>query len=89
MPVMVERSIDFRYAVSMDSESMELKEQRAQYFARWEAVEAVKAQELAAMTDERAREIIRILRPFGPVPPNPLNGTGLVEQQAIFHRRKT
>ena len=54
--LMVEPSLGFWYSVLMDSESMELKEQRAQYFARWEAVEVVKAHELAAMTDERARE---------------------------------
>lgn len=67
---------------------MELKEQRAAYHARWEAVETFKAHELAAMTDERAREIMRMLRPFTPVEPDPFNGMGLVEQQAIFHRRK-
>ncbi len=52
----------------------------------WEAVEAVKAKELAAMTDADALRIIRSLRLFAPAPPNPLNGLGLVEQQAIFHR---
>ena len=42
---------------------MELKDRaRAEYHARWEAVEAVKAQELAAMTDERAWQIIQSLR---------------------------
>ena len=55
---------------------------------RWEAVESFKARELASMTEERAREIIRGLRLFAPSPANPLNGMGLVEQQAIFHRRK-
>jgi hypothetical protein len=40
------------------------------------------------MTDERAKEIIRSLRLFAPIPPNPLNGMGLVEQQAIFHRKR-
>jgi len=54
----------------------------------WEAVESFKAQELAAMTDERALEIIQSLRLFAPAPPNPLNGMGLVEQQAIFHKLK-
>lgn len=67
---------------------MELKEARAAYFARWEAVETFKAHELAAMTEERARQIIRMLRLFAPVPESPFNGLGLVEQQAIFHRRK-
>ena len=73
----------------MDSDSLELNDKlRAEYHARWEAVEAFKAQELAAMTDERAREIIRMLRPFAPPWRNPFNGLGLVEQQAIFHGRK-
>jgi len=62
---------------------------RAEYHARWEAVETFKAQELAAMTEERARQIIRMLRLFAPTPPNPFNGRGLIEQQAIFHRRKS
>jgi hypothetical protein len=72
----------------MSSESPELKEARAEYFARWEAVETVKAQELAAMTEERAREIIQSLRLFAPTAPNAFNGMGLVEQQAIFHNLK-
>jgi len=61
---------------------------RAEYHARWEAVETFKAHELAAMTEERARKIIQSLELFAPVPPDPFNGMGLVEQQAIFHRRK-
>jgi hypothetical protein len=35
-------------------EPMELKEARAAYFERWEAVEIFKAHELAAMTKEQA-----------------------------------
>lgn len=61
---------------------------RAEYYARWEAVETVKAQELAGLTEERAWEIIRSLRPFGTPYRNPFNGLGLVEQQAILHRRQ-
>jgi hypothetical protein len=73
----------------MGSEPLKLQEKlAAEYHARWEAVETVKAQELAALTEERARDIIRTLRLFAPVPPNPMNGMGLVEQQAIFHRKK-
>ena len=45
----------------MSSEPLELKEERAKYYARWEAVETFKAHELAAMTDERARQIIQTL----------------------------
>ena len=74
----------------MSSETLELKEKlRAEHRARWEAVETFKAQELAAMTEERALRIIQSLRLFEPAPPNPLNGMGLVEQQAIFHRRQS
>ena len=73
----------------MSSDPLELKDKaRAEYHARWEAVETVKAQELADMTEERALQIILSLRLFAPVPPNSFNGMGLVEQQAIFHRRK-
>jgi len=73
----------------MSSDSFETKESlKALYGARWDAVEAVRAQELAAMTEEQAREIVFSLRLFAPVPPDPDNGMGLVEQQAIFHGRK-
>jgi hypothetical protein len=73
----------------MSSEPLELKEKlRVEYHERWEAVETFKAQELAQMTEERARQIIKSLRLFAPVEPNRFNGLGLVEQQAIFHRRK-
>ena len=74
----------------MSSDPLELKEKlKAEYHERWEAVETVKAHELAAMTEERAREIIRSLRLFAPAEPNRFNGLGLVKQQAIFHRRKS
>lgn len=74
----------------MSSDPLELKEKaRAEYHARWEAVETFKAHELAAMTEERAMYIIRSLRPFAPAPPKLFNGEGLVKQQVIFHRRKS
>jgi len=72
----------------VDEPNLAKEKLQAEIRARWEAVEVVRAQELAAMTPERARRIICSLRLFAPVPPNPLNGLGLVEQQAIFHRRK-
>ena len=70
----------------MSSDPLELKEKaRAEYFARWEAVETFKAQELAAMTDERARQIIQGLgAPEGWRERR--DWSGLVEQQAIFHK---
>ena len=78
-----------RHIGGMSSEPLTLQEkQAAEYHARWEAMETVKAQELAAMTEERALEIIRSLRLFAPVPPNPFNGMGLVEQQAVLHGKR-
>ncbi len=73
----------------MSSDPLKLNDAaRAEYHARWEAVETVKAQELAAMTEERAWEIIRSLRPFVEPWRDPSNGMGLVEQQRIFHEFK-
>jgi len=40
------------------------------------------------MTEERALEIIRSLRPFAEPWRDPENGMGLVEQQRIFHQGK-
>ena len=76
--------------MNSDSGPMELKDAaRAEYHARWEAVETFKAHELAAMTEERGKEIIHSLRLFAPAPPKLFNGEGLVEQQAIFHRHRS
>jgi hypothetical protein len=60
---------------------------RAEYRLRWEAVETFKAQELAAMTDERARQIIQSL---GTVEGwrERRDWSGLVEQQALFRRAR-
>ena len=60
---------------------------RAEYHLRWEAVETFKAQELAAMTDERARQIIESL---GAVDGwrERRDWSGLVEQQALFQRAR-
>ena len=50
---------ELRHTLSMDSEPLKVQEKLAvEYHARWEAVEIVKAQELAAMTEERAQEMI-------------------------------
>jgi hypothetical protein len=70
----------------MSSDAHELKETfQAEYRTRWEAVETARAQELAAMTEERAREIIQSL---GAVEAwrERADWSGLVEQQAIFKR---
>lgn len=68
----------------MDFDTSAKEKLRAEYYARWEAVETVKAQELAAMTDERARQIIQSLAAPGGWRERP-DWSGLVEQQAIFH----
>ena len=70
----------------MNLSPMELKA-RAEYHARWEAVEILKAHELAAMTEERASEIIQSL---GAVEGwrERADWSGLVEQQAIFHQKQ-
>ena len=75
--------------MDVSSDPLELQDARAAYRARWEAVEAARTQEIAALSEERAREIIKSLGLFAPVPPDPMNGLGLVEQQEIFHRRKS
>jgi hypothetical protein len=70
----------------MDARALEATARlRAEYHLRWEAVETFKAQELAAMTDERARQIIQSL---GAVDGwrERRDWSGLVEQQALFHR---
>jgi len=70
----------------MSSDPLQLKEAfQAEYHARWEAVAAVKAQELAAMTEERAREIIQFLGAVDAWRADP-DWSGLVEQQAIFQK---
>ena len=73
------------YPSGMGSDPMELNEARAAYFARWEAVEIFKAHELAAMTEERARQIIQMLGAVEGWRERP-DWSGLVEQQAIFHK---
>jgi hypothetical protein len=78
-----------RYNSSMNSYP-NLKESkdaaRAEYFDRWEAIEIFKARELAAMTDERALQIIRMLGAVQGWRERP-DWSGLVTQQAIFHKR--
>jgi len=70
----------------MDSEPLKSQEKlAAEYHARWEAVETVKAQELAALTDERALQMILSLGAVDAWRERP-DWSGLVEQQAIFQR---
>ena len=72
----------------MSCDPLDLKEKlQAEYRARWEAVEIFKAHELAAMTEERARQIIQSLGAVEGWRERP-DWSGLVEQQAIFHKRR-
>ena len=78
--------VELRHIQSMSSEPLKLQEKlAAEYHARWEAVETVKAQELAALTEERAREMILSLGAVEAWRDRP-DWSGLVEQQAIFQR---
>ena len=60
---------------------------RAAFRDRWEAVETVKAQELAALTEERAQAIIQSLEAVERWRERS-DWSGLVEQQAIFGRAR-
>ena len=72
----------------MSSDPLKLKEKfQAEYHARWEAVEMFKAHELAAMTQERARQIIESLGAVEGWRERP-DWSGLVEQQAIFAKSR-
>lgn len=72
----------------MSSDPLDLKEKlQAEYRARWEAVEIFKAHELAAMTEERARQIIQSLGAVEGWRERP-DWSGLIEQQAIFKKSR-
>jgi hypothetical protein len=69
----------------VSSDPLESKEVwRERYRATSEALETVRAQELAAMTEERARQIIHSLGAAEAWRERP-DWSGLVEQQALFH----
>jgi hypothetical protein len=72
----------------MDSDEIDAEAGfRQQYRIRWEAVETFKARELAAMTEERAREIIFSLGAIEAWRER-ADWSGLIEQQAIFQRTR-
>jgi hypothetical protein len=78
--------VEFGHARTVSSDPLKLQEKlRTEYHARWEAVAVAKAKELAAMTDERASEIICSLSAAEAWRPR-ADWSGLVEQQAIFLR---
>lgn len=88
MPVVADTGGLIGYTVRMSSEPLELKEAwRRDYHLRWQAVEAFKAQELARMTDERARQIIQSLGAVEGWRERP-DWSGLVEQQAVFQKAR-
>lgn len=71
----------------MNKAGLELREAwRAQYQATSEALEIIRAQELVAMTEERARQIIQSLGAVEYWRDRP-DWSGLVEQQMVFHRK--
>ncbi|HWW87952.1 MAG TPA: hypothetical protein VNZ26_30350 [Vicinamibacterales bacterium] len=65
------------------------KQWQAAYRAATDALERVRARELAAMTDQDARRIMQSLVVAGTPWRERRDWSGLVEQQAFFHRRKT
>jgi hypothetical protein len=63
-----------------------LEEWRAWYRATAEALERVRLQELAALSDEDALKRTLSLRLFAALPDASSEWSGLVEQQALFRR---
>jgi hypothetical protein len=64
------------------------KQWQAQYRATVEALETIRARELANMTEEQALRQINSLSTAEPPWRERPDWSGLVEQQALFHRRK-
>ena len=62
------------------------KKWRAEYRARNEALERIRARELAAMTDEDALRILKSLTACETPWRDRPDWSGLIEQQAIFRR---
>jgi hypothetical protein len=63
-----------------------IAELRARYHAAAEALERVHLEELAALSDQDALQRTRSLKLFAPMPRTSSDWSGLVEQQALFHR---
>jgi hypothetical protein len=75
-----------RIVRTVNADRLEPKEKfQANYRARWEALEIIHGQELAAMTEDRARQIIQSLGAVAGWRERS-DWSGLVEQQAIFQR---
>jgi hypothetical protein len=67
---------------------LDKEEWKKDYRATTEALERIQAAELMAMTDEEALRRITSLSVVGLVWRERPDWSGLVEQQAIFHKRK-
>ena len=67
-------------------QTSELEQWRATYRATAEALETIRARELAALTDAEALRQIKSLCMLGPVWRERPEWSGLVEQQALFQR---
>ena len=63
-----------------------LAESRARYRAAAEALDRVQLEELAALSDQEALKRTRSLKLFAALPSTSSEWSGLVEQQALFHR---
>jgi len=64
------------------------KRWQADYHATTEALETIRARNLAAMTDEQCLQIIETLNSFEQPWSERPNWSGLVEQQRLFHQRR-
>jgi len=72
------------------------RELERQWVRQWQEtgklLEEIRRKELRAMTDEEAREAsdhVLSLAGHFPLPPNRVAWSGLIEQQALFHRRRS
>jgi hypothetical protein len=66
----------------------ESKQYVAKYLRSMENVERIKARELAALTDEEVWRQIQMLKTCEEAWRERPEWSGLIEQQALFHRRK-
>jgi hypothetical protein len=69
----------------VSSTPLSIRDARAAHAARWEAIAAARAQEIAALTDDRVRDIIQSLGAVDRWRDRD-DWSGLVEQQAILQR---
>jgi hypothetical protein len=77
-----------------DNRSMPTETERRRWIEQWqaarEALRVQRASELAALSDEEAlaaAEALLTIAAAVELPPDPRTSSGLVEQQALLHRR--